>query len=190
MATDYTFSDFESTLKTRPSSNIDPSFYPEHSIYVSYAQDTIVSYDDKPYVALVDIEAIDDPSKVDKLPPNNIDQWRLLTSGGDIIVTYDVDTILQSIRTILSTIPGERVRNPIGSNLIRYLFEPINPETADSIRTECWNAINRYEPRVSIQNISVVPNEDRNYYDVQMVVIIKKLNIKTRTSIKLKSLGN
>lgn len=110
-------------------------------------------------------------------------------STGSIIIHYDADAIIQSIRTIFSTISGERVRNPIGSTLVRLLFEPMSPETADSIRTVVSQSISRNEPRVTIQSLRVIPNYDRNFYDVQITLKVKKLTKNVKFETQLRSLN-
>lgn len=111
-------------------------------------------------------------------------------TNGDVGVTYDVETIIQSIKTILSTIPYERVRNPIGSRLVTYLFEPISSDTTDEIRTEIGRSLREYEPRVIIQGVRVTPNPDKMTYDVSIDAFIKKLNYNERIDISLKILGD
>lgn len=99
-------------------------------------------------------------------------------------VLKDEDVILQSVRGILSTVTGERVRNPIGSSLVRLLFEPISNETARDIKYEINLALGTYEPRVKIQTIQVIPRHDQNFYDVNIemtvVGINKRINFRNR----------
>lgn len=64
----------------------------------------------------------------------------------------DNDLIKESVTRILLTSKGERVNNPeFGSNLQRFLFS--NASFHD-IEEEIFNSIARWEPRVSITNIS------------------------------------
>lgn len=87
-------------------------------------------------------------------------------SGNVYSVTND-DAINQSIRTILSTVPGERIMEPeFGSYLKRLLFDPMEESTVDFIQAEIQQAINRWEDRIFVSKVSVIPDYDRQTYDV------------------------
>jgi Bacteriophage baseplate protein W len=59
-----------------------------------------------------------------------------------------------SIFTILSTFPGERVMRPdFGSYLRMYLFEPLTRATGYQARAEVFRAIAAWEPRVIVQDV-------------------------------------
>jgi phage baseplate assembly protein W len=90
--------------------------------------------------------------------------------GGDVEVLYDEDVIIQSLKTIFSTVSGERVRNPIGSSLVRLLFEPVNGNTSRKIEREIRKSIELWESRVDIRSLSVIPYIDQNVYDVSIEV--------------------
>jgi phage baseplate assembly protein W len=85
----------------------------------------------------------------------------------DIIVTKDFAAIKNSIKNLLLTAPGERFFNPnIGSRISRLLFEPVDPFTANSLQTEIIETIEKFEPRVSLNEVSVVTTSDEQGYDV------------------------
>lgn len=66
----------------------------------------------------------------------------------------DEKCLHDSIFTILSTIPGERVMRPtFGSYLRLILFENINRVTGLKARTEVFRAIGLWETRVSVQDV-------------------------------------
>lgn len=91
----------------------------------------------------------------------------------------DIQAIYQSIYNILNTIPGERLFLPeFGANLEGLLFELINDLTAFSILNEITNAINRWEPRVSIDysQSSVIPVPAEFKYDAVIAFRIKGLS--------------
>ncbi|MBG24039.1 MAG: hypothetical protein CMF22_11355 [Idiomarinaceae bacterium] len=109
---------------------------------------------------------------------------------GNVVILYDYDVIKQSIRTILSTLSGERVRSPLGASVVRYLFEPIDPETAQDIKDTISNAILTYEPRVTNINVVVYPNYDGNYYEVGVSVKIKQIQQTLTFNTKLRSFSD
>ena len=66
----------------------------------------------------------------------------------------DEKALHDSIFSILSTIPGERVMRPdFGSYLRVILFESISRATGFRARAEVFRAINAWEPRVSVQDV-------------------------------------
>ena len=65
---------------------------------------------------------------------------------------------------------GERAFNPgYGSNIRRFLFEPLDFGTAGQIQGNIINTVNKFEPRISIVTLDVLPNYDTNGFDVEMV---------------------
>jgi len=68
----------------------------------------------------------------------------------------DVDALGDSIYTILSTLPGERRHRPqFGCNLKRLLFGNISRVTLVQVEVEARQAIERWEQRVIVEEISV-----------------------------------
>jgi hypothetical protein len=67
---------------------------------------------------------------------------------------------ISSVEQILLTIPGERVMRPtFGSGLKAILFSGVPKSSVESaISSEVRRAINTWEPRVSILDISVQTN--------------------------------
>lgn len=106
---------------------------------------------------------------------------------GNVAKNYDVDVIVQSIRTILSTVSGERVRNPIGAGVVRLLFEPMTDDMARRLRTEILETVIRYEPRVTPEAFSVIPNYDANSYEIYMLLRIKGIERPIKEVLKLRS---
>lgn len=113
-----------------------------------------------------------------------------ITSSGNIPIKYDEDVVLQSVKTIMSTVSGERVRNPIGTRLLRLLFQPMTADLARQIRNEIATAIMRYEPRVEILSFNISPNYDHNYYDTSMVIRIKDIQGSRTIQNRIRSFSN
>ena len=110
------------------------------------------------------------------------------TPNGDVEVEYDGDAVMQSIKNILSTVSGERVRNPIGSVLLRYLFEPISEDTADDIKTEIMTNIRKHEPRVRKLKVDVKPDPDKHVYIVTMTLTVDRFVQPLRYQTRLRSM--
>ena len=85
----------------------------------------------------------------------------------DAAVVKNENAIKQSIKNLVLTQKGEKLFQPeIGSGVYELLFEPMDPFTADSIRDEVINTLGQYEPRITILEVDVEPNEDTNTFDV------------------------
>lgn len=86
--------------------------------------------------------------------------------GADGRVAWSVgeDHVRESMRIILLTEPGERLmREGFGCGLRPFLFEPNTATTRQLIRERITEAIQRWEPRVSLEAVEVdpVPNNPR-----------------------------
>jgi len=92
---------------------------------------------------------------------------------GDIVKKKDVSAIVGSLYNLLQTGYYERPFKPhFGGNLRKILFEPVDNMSALMIKDEISLAIKNYEPRVSLEGIDVVANEDEHRYDVTLTFFI------------------
>ena len=85
----------------------------------------------------------------------------------DIVVSKDASAIKQAIVNVLLTNKGERLMNPrYGSDIRRFLFEPLDYGTAFQIKGNIRDTLERFEPRISVIDIKCTPNFDDNGFDV------------------------
>lgn len=92
----------------------------------------------------------------------------------DVAKKVNEYAIASSIRNLLDTNHYERMFKPeIGSNLKKFLFEPIDNVTTSLIQDAIFETIKNYEPRVTIQEVVAVPNYDQNRYDVRVSFFVK-----------------
>jgi len=94
-------------------------------------------------------------------------------------VTKDVSkkikdqAIIGAVRNLLLTKFYERPFNPtLGSNITQLLFEPVDFVTASILSKEISTTIQNYEPRVSINEIIVTPDNENQRYDVTLKFFI------------------
>jgi phage baseplate assembly protein W len=81
-------------------------------------------------------------------------------TNGEIKIADYTESIRQSVKIILLTHKGERIMNPkFGTNLRRYLFEPINQTVREIIKTEVVNALYEWENRIRDINVEVIDGE-------------------------------
>jgi hypothetical protein len=80
-----------------------------------------------------------------------------LDATGQWAMSIGSQNIRESIQILLLTRLKERLMYPnYGSSLRTYLFGPNNPATRKSIEEEISNALKQWEPRITIDAISVV----------------------------------
>lgn len=100
----------------------------------------------------------------------------------DIKSSDDESAIVNSIRNIFSTTPGERILEPgFGLNLKQWLFEPLDEFTAQEIGETIVNGIKRFEPRVEVKNVNIDINYEQHEYNIQLVLSVPALNINNKT---------
>ena len=96
----------------------------------------------------------------------------------DIKSSLDEGAVMNSIKNIFTTTPGEKILNPLfGVNLTRWLFEPISEFNGREIGEAIVSGINRFEPRVQLNNVSVIVDEEQSLYEITLVLTIPSLNI-------------
>jgi uncharacterized protein len=82
-------------------------------------------------------------------PPRVGPDGRVSWSEGEV-------NIRESIRIILMTEQPERLRSPdFGGSLGRFLFEPNTVTTRRSIEGRITRELNRWEPRIRIESVTV-----------------------------------
>ena len=92
----------------------------------------------------------------------------------DLVVSKDASAIKQSIVNLLMTNKGERVYQPeYGSDLRRFLFEPMDFATAAAIQNNIISTLKKFEPRIGVLSLEAIPNFDDNGFDVEMTYEIR-----------------
>jgi phage baseplate assembly protein W len=75
---------------------------------------------------------------------------------GGIALVHDQREIEESIHLILATSPGERPMRPeFGCAVHDYVFAPADAATAGDIAYVVRVALNRWEPRIDLENVLV-----------------------------------
>lgn len=92
----------------------------------------------------------------------------------DVSKKVNENAIASAIRNLLLTSHYERPFNPdLGSNLKKFLFEPIDNVTTSLIQDSIFETIKNYEPRVTVEEIVATPNYDLQRYDVYVTFFVK-----------------
>ena len=84
----------------------------------------------------------------------------------DLIVLKNENAIARSIRNIVFTIPGEKFFDEtFGSNINRSLFDNIDEISAIVIKDQITESIQRFEPRVRLDKVRILPDFDNNSFN-------------------------
>ena len=106
----------------------------------------------------------------------------------DIQGSYDMAAIKNSITNIFLTTPGYKILSPeFGINLRRFIFEPANSFTAYRIKADILNNLPNMEPRIELQEVTVIPVPDEHEFYITLQINVPSLN---EYGISLKSLLN
>ena len=119
----------------------------------------------------------------------------------DIKASFDAAAIRNSLQNLFNTRPGQRFLFPeYGLDLHQFLFLPVTDAVASAIRDVMVRGIQRFEPRVTVQNIIVVPDSDSSTFNITIILVLPafrnsislqgELNIKNQSFIFLPSTRN
>ena len=87
----------------------------------------------------------------------------------DLKLKEGENAIKQSIQNLLLTNQYDRPFQPeINSGIYRYLFENFDSSTSHSVESAIRTTINKHEPRVSIDNLKVIAEEERNRININL----------------------
>ena len=85
----------------------------------------------------------------------------------------DVTSIQNAMHNLFTWIPGQRILDPEFGNTVRkYIFEGNTNMTADNVRAEIQIMVDKYEPRVEIDEIGYdngEENKDNNELDLKVI---------------------
>jgi len=102
----------------------------------------------------------------------------------DLQRSEDIGAIKNSLFTLFTTMPGQKILNPIyGLNLMQYLFVPVSVSQAQIIGESIFTGIKKFEPRVAIRNINVEADVENNQYSIAMIISVPSLSINEVTLV-------
>jgi phage baseplate assembly protein W len=79
-----------------------------------------------------------------------------IDATGAIGLSHEDREIAEAIYLILGTAPGERPMRPqFGCRIQDYVFAPANAGTAGEIAAEVRSALDRWEPRITVNAVEV-----------------------------------
>lgn len=84
-----------------------------------------------------------------------------INAGGGIALVSRERELEEAMRLILATAPGERPMRPeFGCGIHDHVFDSAGAESAAAIAAEVIDSLRRWEPRVDVEEVVVVPDED------------------------------
>lgn len=108
----------------------------------------------------------------------------------DLQASVDEGAIVNSLSNLFNTIPGQKILNPgFGINLTQWLFEPVNEFTAREVGEAIQTGITRFEPRVRLNQVSVISDPENNQYIIKLAIQIPSLNISRTYDAALSQYG-
>jgi phage baseplate assembly protein W len=103
---------------------------------------------------------------------------------GTLARVTNEDSVKQSLKNLILTNRTERPYNPLfGSRISALLFDPLDAFTAQSLKEEITETVKAFEPRVVLNEVFVLPDEDNNGFVVN--IIFSTINIPQETRIEL-----
>lgn len=91
------------------------------------------------------------------------------TATGAVPLVTGGDKVDGALHFLLSTAPGERVMRPdFGCAIWELLFAPLNATTLGAMESAVRRAVARWEPRVDLEAVDVVPDPDRSAVVVEV----------------------
>jgi phage baseplate assembly protein W len=107
------------------------------------------------------------------------------TGNKDISLITNEQSVLESVKNIIATEPGERIMNPtFGCPLSKFLFDPLDVMTMVSLKTSITNAIRQFENRVDKLEINIVESDD-NELTISVIFNIKMSNTQQTLTLDL-----
>lgn len=91
----------------------------------------------------------------------------------ELIVIKNEEAVRQAFKNLILTNIGERFFNPFfGSDIRKSLFENFTPFLIEDIKRYIFLSVSQFEPRISIINITVLDDSDRNEYSINVVFTV------------------
>ena len=96
----------------------------------------------------------------------------------DLDELQDGQAVINSVKNILTTTPGQKLLNPtLGLDFRSYLFEPINSTTSYFLGYYIYNNLGVQEPRITLEKLEIIEDPDYAEYRINITFSIPKLDI-------------
>ena len=100
-----------------------------------------------------------------------------LTGKKDIGLIANNQAVIESVKNILMTEPGQYIMDPeFGTPLYHFRFEPIDDLTSTRIEMSIIESLGKYESRIDNIEVSVQADPDQNTYIIEVFFTIHYSN--------------
>ena len=101
-----------------------------------------------------------------------------IDADGSLALTEGADDIEKAMSVILSTAIGERPMRPeFGCRIWDLLFEPINANTLGLMEDAVREALSRWEPRATVEDVTITPEaRGLGAVDIDIAYVIRSTN--------------
>jgi phage baseplate assembly protein W len=112
-----------------------------------------------------------------------------LTQNGDVNTVRNLNSVKQAIVSIIETRKGTRLFNEdFGMNLDGYLFEHADKQTKSDLRDEITSAIDRFEPRVTVLEVTLKDLTWVVGYSAEIIYQLNEINATDTVVVNLQRL--
>jgi len=96
----------------------------------------------------------------------------------DITAAEDIEAVKNSIFNLFTTMPGQKILNPIyGLNLLQFVFNGITETGARMMGDLIFKGITKFEPRVTVKKVFILPDIENQNYEIALRLDVPSLNI-------------
>jgi phage baseplate assembly protein W len=96
---------------------------------------------------------------------------------GGIAMVSGVREIEEAMRLVLATAPGERPMRPeFGCAIHDMVFAPINEATAGRIHHEVRTSLDRWEPRIEVEDVEVSAGDEQGVLFIDIRYSVRGTN--------------
>lgn len=96
----------------------------------------------------------------------------------DLAEIQDGQAVINSVKNILTTTPGQKLLNPLlGLDFRSYLFEPITTTTSYFLSQFIYLNLGVQEPRITLNTVSIEGLPEENQYNIEIGFSIPNLDI-------------
>ena len=94
--------------------------------------------------------------------------------GGYLTSNENLGALRDGIRQLIMTARGARVMRPdYGTDLRSSVFEPLDASLLATLEDQIVSTIAKYEPRVILKSLQLIPNYEENRLVVSMLITSK-----------------
>lgn len=98
-------------------------------------------------------------------------------STKDLQRIVNEESIIVALRNIFNTYQGSRLLNPeMKFEIKQYLFQPLTQTKAWFLGYDIYQSLPQYQPRVKINGVSVIPNNNMGCYIIKLNISIPSIS--------------